>query len=208
MCSCADVGKSCKLGWWGVFPAPWLFWSTGGGLLGVRLVNCSVGLGHYWTVSWRGCLSCSQLTSCLSVSFQSRPTLCVSMNCSLPGSSVHGLLQARILEWVAMPSSRVSSWLGDQTWFSYIARWAFYHRVTREALVWRTRTAENMSWILPHLVIGSFPHLVISFMLSTLLVSRDKYWNYHGVKQCGLNMATLTLCRLSGSCIQAIHNQI
>ena len=112
MCSCADVGKSCKLGWGGVFPAPWLFWTTGGGLLGVRLVNCLVGLGHYWTVSWRGCLSCSQLTSCLSVSFQSCPTLCFSMNCSLPGSSVHGLLQARILEWVAMPSSRVSSWLG------------------------------------------------------------------------------------------------
>ena len=32
------------------------------------------------------------------------------MNCSLPGSSVHGIFQARILEWVAMPSSRGSSW--------------------------------------------------------------------------------------------------
>ena len=31
-------------------------------------------------------------------------TLCDSMNCSPPGSSVHGILQARILEWVAMPS--------------------------------------------------------------------------------------------------------
>ena len=36
-------------------------------------------------------------------------TLCDSMECSLPGSSVHGILQARILEWVAMPSSRGSS---------------------------------------------------------------------------------------------------
>ena len=36
-------------------------------------------------------------------------TLCDSMNCSPPGSSVHGILQARILEWVAMPSSRESS---------------------------------------------------------------------------------------------------
>ena len=34
------------------------------------------------------------------------PTLCDPMDCSLPGSSVHGILQARILEWVAMPSSR------------------------------------------------------------------------------------------------------
>ena len=33
-------------------------------------------------------------------------TLCSPIDCSLPGSSVHGLLQARILEWVAMPSSR------------------------------------------------------------------------------------------------------
>ena len=35
--------------------------------------------------------------------------------CSLPGSSVHGILQARILEWVAMPSSRGSSQPRDQT---------------------------------------------------------------------------------------------
>ena len=37
------------------------------------------------------------------------PTLCDPMDCSPPGSSVHGILQARILEWVAMPSSRGSS---------------------------------------------------------------------------------------------------
>ena len=34
---------------------------------------------------------------------------CGPINCSLPGSYVHGILQARILEWVAMPSSRGSS---------------------------------------------------------------------------------------------------
>ena len=34
----------------------------------------------------------------------SYPTLCDPMNCSLSGSSVHGILQARILEWVAFPS--------------------------------------------------------------------------------------------------------
>ena len=37
------------------------------------------------------------------------PTLCDPMDCRLPGSSVHGILQARILEWVAMPSSRGAS---------------------------------------------------------------------------------------------------
>ena len=40
---------------------------------------------------------------------QSCPTLCYPMDCSPPGSSVHGILQPRILEWVAMPSSRGSS---------------------------------------------------------------------------------------------------
>ena len=37
------------------------------------------------------------------------PTLCDPVDCSPPGSSVHGILQARILEWVVMPSSRGSS---------------------------------------------------------------------------------------------------
>ena len=45
----------------------------------------------------------------------SRVWLCHSMDCSLSGSSVHGVLQARTLEWVAMPSSRGSSWPRDQT---------------------------------------------------------------------------------------------
>ena len=38
------------------------------------------------------------------------------MNCSLPGSPVHGILQARILEWVAISFSRGSSWLRNWTW--------------------------------------------------------------------------------------------
>ena len=45
-------------------------------------------------------------------SLQSYPTLCNPMDCSLPGSSVHGILQARILEWAAISSSRGSSHLG------------------------------------------------------------------------------------------------
>ena len=53
--------------------------------------------------------------------FQSRPTLCNPMDCSPPGSSVHGILQARILEWVAMPSTRGSSQPRDWTQVSYIS---------------------------------------------------------------------------------------
>ena len=40
---------------------------------------------------------------------QSCPTLCDPMDCSLPGSSIHGIFQARILEWVAISFSRGSS---------------------------------------------------------------------------------------------------
>ena len=53
-------------------------------------------------------------------SLQSCQTLCDPTDFNLPGSSVHGILQARILEWVAMPSSRGSSWPRDQTHISYI----------------------------------------------------------------------------------------
>ena len=61
---------------------------------------------------------------------QSRPSLCGPMDCNPPGSSIHGILQARILEWVAMPSSRGSSRARDQTLISYIScigRRAPYH---------------------------------------------------------------------------------
>ena len=56
------------------------------------------------------------------------------MDCSLPGSSVLGILQARILEWVAMPSSRGSSQPRDQTQVSHIAGRFFTVWDTREAL--------------------------------------------------------------------------
>ena len=52
---------------------------------------------------------------------QSCPTLCDPMDCSLPGSSVHGILQAGRLEWVAIPFSRGSSWHRSQTQVSRIA---------------------------------------------------------------------------------------
>ena len=70
-------------------------------------------------------------------SLQSYPTLCDSMDCSPPGSSVHRILQARILEWIAMPSSRGSSRPKDGTRISYIScfgRWVLYHYGRWEAL--------------------------------------------------------------------------
>ena len=60
-------------------------------------------------------------------------TLCNPMGRSLPGFSVHGILQARILEWVAISSSRGSSWPRDRTWVSHIAGRLFTIWATREA---------------------------------------------------------------------------
>ena len=54
-------------------------------------------------------------------SLQSCPTFCDSMDYSPPGSFIHGILQAITLEWVAMPSSRRSSWPRDWTQVSYIS---------------------------------------------------------------------------------------
>ena len=56
------------------------------------------------------------------------------MNYSLPGSSVHGIFQAKILEWVTISFSRGSSQLRGWTSISCFGRWILYHWATREAL--------------------------------------------------------------------------
>ena len=61
---------------------------------------------------------------------QSCPTIC-----DLLDHTVHGILQARILEWVAVPFSRASSWPRDWTPVSWIGRWILYHRVISRNLV-------------------------------------------------------------------------
>ena len=59
------------------------------------------------------------------------PVLCDPMDCSLPGSSVHGILQARILKWVAIPFSRGSCPSRDWTWVS--------HNAGRFFTIWATK---------------------------------------------------------------------
>ena len=56
-------------------------------------------------------------------SLQSCPTLCDPMDYSPPGISVRGILQARIMEWVAIPSSRGSSQLRDGTHVLCLLHW-------------------------------------------------------------------------------------
>ena len=79
-------------------------------------------LGEYW----KACV-------CMCLVAQLCPTLCDPMDCSPPASSVHGILQARILEWVAMPSSKVSSQPRDRTQVSHIAGRFSTSWTTREA---------------------------------------------------------------------------
>ena len=88
-------------------------------------------------MSWITQIPLSQGCVCVCVCVlitQSPPTLCYPMDYSLPGSSVHGILQARILEWVATPFFRRSSQPRDWTkqgllhWSRFFTVWA-----TREA---------------------------------------------------------------------------
>ena len=69
---------------------------------------------------------------------------CNSMDCILPGFSVHGISQASVLESAAVSFSRGSSWHRDRTHVSYIGKWILYH--------WDLgspghRTAEHYLWL-------------------------------------------------------------
>ena len=79
-------------------------------------------VGHDWAteLNWTDvCITFIESASVIEREYvkvlvaESCSTLCNSMDCSPPGSSVHGIFQARILEWVAIPFSRGSSWSRD-----------------------------------------------------------------------------------------------
>ena len=77
-------------------------------------------------VFWHGWdwwnLEYSRMSACMCAKLlQSRLTLCKPMDCNPPGSSVYGILLAKILEWVAIPSPRASSQPRDWTQASHIA---------------------------------------------------------------------------------------
>ena len=73
-----------------------------------------------------------------------RLTLCDPMDCSLPGFSVHGIFQARVLEWVAISFSRRSAWPRDQTQVSCTAGRHFTLWATREAPYNYNHQAKNI----------------------------------------------------------------
>ena len=73
---------------------------------------------------------------------KSCPTLCDPVDYSTTGSSIHGILQARVLEWVAISFSRGSSWPRDRTQVSRIPGRCFNLWATREAQ--RKATPKNV----------------------------------------------------------------
>ena len=73
-------------------------------------------------------------------------TLCDPIDCNLPGSSVHGILQTRVLDWVAILSTRGSARPRDQTGVSCVScigRQSLYHWATKKNL-------KMVSYILNH----------------------------------------------------------
>ena len=126
---------------------------------------------------WLGILLCILLAQCTSVwacwccsVAQSCPTLCLPMDCSPPGSSVRGIFQAQILEWVALYSPRASSQPRDQTVISCISctgRQVLYHYATWDAPGIYSSTYMNQ-------IIGIFPMILFShrFFLPTRRASQ------------------------------------
>ena len=94
------------------------------------VVNFSVWVLNFSSDLWVRCSEMPHNTMCESEVAQLCPTLCVPMDCSLPGSSVHGIFQAIILEWIAISFSRGSSQPRDQTRVSLV--------VDRRFTVWAT----------------------------------------------------------------------
>ena len=80
-------------------------------------VNCCVSRPSRWVPR-------QQMDCCLVA--ESCATFCDPMDCSPPGSSVYGISKVR-LKWVAISSSRGSSWTRNQTHVSFIGRWVLYH---------------------------------------------------------------------------------
>ena len=107
------------------------------------------------------------------------------MNCSLPGSSVHGIFQVRILEWGAISSSRRSSWSRDWTHVSCFGRQILYHWATWEAWNKADVVLNQGSDIYCHTVWGKWLTSVLQF--SHLKELRHDYLPFRLIR--GLKLA-------------------
>ena len=144
----------------------WFFW-CGAWLMHHRMLSSISGLHPL-----HACMHAKSLQSC--------PTLCDRMDCSPAGSSFHGILQARILEWIAMPSSRGSFWTRNLTYVSYTAGGFSIteppgkpHPLHAPSQLWQTKVSlfiakcllrQNCPW-LRTTVLGLWTHSVLEIYL-------------------------------------------
>ena len=109
---------------------------------------------------------------------QSCPTLCDPMDCSLPGSSIPGILQAGILEWVAISFSRISSQPRDWTWVSRI-----YHlshqgspRRSNQSILIEINPEYSLEGLMLKLKLQNFCHLIqtANSLAKTLILGKTE----------------------------------
>ena len=134
---------------------------------------------------------------------QSYPALSNPVDRSPAGSSVCGILQARILEWVAMPSSRRSSRPRDWTrisWVSCIGRWILYHWVISEAseMPKRSYTHQHSQW-----VTGIKEHRANHFASSETTLVPSCSWALYGIKADARPLLKPLLCLASSPAFPA-----
>ena len=134
---------------------------------------------------------------------QSCPTLCDPMDHSPPSSSVHGILQARMLEWVAVPFFTGSSQPRDQTHVSCIAGGFFTVWATREALIcWKDYPFPielpllRISWLNVWGFISGFSVLSIDLSILSPRPYCPDGWSFNR-KSSGQTMSFLWLCFFS-----------
>ena len=106
---------------------------------------------------------------CASLVTQSCPTLCDPMDHSPPGSSVHGILQARILEWIAISFSRRSSPPRDWTCVSGIGRQILYHWATWEVPFLLSPTYNSIAYTLANRKVEEVAYLGPIFLVNKAL---------------------------------------
>ena len=129
--------------------SPGLFFSISLPILDVFVFLVIVMLTEYLLYLWKVKVLVAQL--CL--------TLCDPVDYKPPGSSVHEVLQARILEWVAIPFSRGSSWPRDQTQVSCIAGRFF--------TIWATRATHHIYVPIIYVVILRSLHVLFFWVVTT-----------------------------------------
>ena len=98
---------------------------------------------------------------------------------SLPGSSVHGILQERIPEWVAIPFSRVSSQSRDWTWVSHIAGRFFTIWATREAPISKRKQRPKAKYVYKRILYIYIMGKTFSFLVPWAVSFHLRNWCRH-----------------------------